>query len=100
MQTQTGLRLSLIITLLIAIRGCGTHDQPPFKEPPASAKNPPIYPGAQSITDKLEPPSGGPQPPRLITFETSDEPDKVLDYYQNILPKDGWEFSTWDDRPP
>ena len=101
MQAVTTLRLAIIImTLLIPIRGCGTDDQPPFKEPPPSAKDPPIYPGAQSITDKIEPPSGGPQPPRRITFETRDEPDKVLDYYRDILSKDGWEPGTWDDKPP
>ena len=27
---------------------------------------------------------------RRITYDTSSEPDKVLDFYKSILEKDGW----------
>ena len=44
-------------------------------------------------------PSGQPDPERRITFVTDDAPEKVLAYYEDVLSKDGWRASHWDDQP-
>src|SRR5439155_2565617 len=93
-QTLYRLKLSLLISLFILLAGCSSRFIPqPLKTPPPSARNPPIYSGAINVTETLIP-VNEPEPARQITFESNDEPDKVLAYYRNVLEKDGWEIRT------
>lgn len=72
------------IVLLILTAGCSSGSAS-YKAPLPSTVNPPIYPGAQNIRRD--------QPPNeVIIFETSDEPDEVLEYYKDIVLKEGWRF--------
>ncbi|HKP54548.1 MAG TPA: hypothetical protein VJ183_18075 [Chloroflexia bacterium] len=72
------------IVLLILITGCSSRGAS-YKAPLPSTVNPPIYPGAQNIR-RDRPPN------EVIIFETSDKPDEVLEYYKDIVLKEGWRF--------
>jgi len=64
-----------------------------YSLPLPSTQNPPIYPNAQDVsisTNSVE---------KRITFETSAESAKVLDYYKSLLLKEGWIFVPGDDPP-
>src|SRR5438552_478016 len=65
------------LALLLFIAGCSGYNHHSYTPPPPSIKNPPIYPGAQTV--KIEP-EGTPEPvsERRVTLETSAKPDEVL----------------------
>jgi len=94
----------LLSFMLIMIAGCDVrYESPPKPGPPStwppSAKNLPVYPGAQNLKDALE---GFEETAslRTITFETIDEPGNVLDYYKSLLETAGWEPWDVDDKDP
>lgn len=72
-----------VLLLFRVIRWPGHTPTPP----PPSISNPPIYPLAQDV--KLVP--NAIEFGQQITFETSDDPRKVMDYYNNLLKREGWE---------
>lgn len=91
-----GFVLCLFVILLSGCTASSSIDQ--NKRTPVAVANPPIYPGAQN----LYAPNNGfgiTSPERVITFETSDKADKVLEYYTDVMLKDGWEASQWSDKP-
>lgn len=93
------LSVGLVIALLILIAGCEAHgDSPPRPTPPSVGKLP-IYPGAENVREQFQG-SDESVSSRLITFEISDEPYKVLEYYKSLLEKDGWLRAQADDESP
>ncbi len=57
---------------------------------PASAENPPIYPGAQQIkTEELKVSEGSKG--KRIVLRTSDPPEKIYQFYKDTLTKDDWD---------
>jgi len=84
------LALSLICLFLLVFSGCSYSG--PYAPPPASVKKPPIYPNAQQpqVTPTVLYPD---IPSEAITFSTTEKSDSVLDYYENVLTKEGWTLS-------
>ena len=80
--------LAISILAVTQLTGCDfslTYD--PSKLRP----NIPLYPNAQHVTTQENPVSQtNSQYTRLTTFDTSDKPEVVLDFYSDYLSKDGW----------
>ena len=60
---------------------------------------PPLYPAAQQVNEGITEVPGDAGSPstitmRVVSFNTEDEPDKVLDYYISRMNKAGW--SHWN----
>src|SRR4051812_9729437 len=91
----------IVITLLICSLFTGCSQQTVFlsPSPPNSTRNLTTYPGA--IGTVLDDKSTNPNLPwRVLTFTTADQPDQVLDFYEDVLRKEGWhqEHSSTDSR--
>jgi hypothetical protein len=100
-QCRRGTAAIALITLLVSLElsGCSGYNQELYTPPPASVSKPPIYPGAQNT--KVEPEgSHEPKFEERITFQVSDEPDKVLEYYEESLIGDGWHRVQLETQPP
>jgi hypothetical protein len=62
----------------------------PKGSPPSSAKNLPIYPGAEAVQTAIVKESRL-EPTRVMTFRTEDDRNTVVEYYIDLLTRDGWE---------
>src|SRR5687767_10707140 len=82
------LGLPLALCVLFAWRSPFRWTNAPTPPPP-SVTNPSIYPGSQNV---IVAPEGSLETPSVkqITFQTGDEPDKVWQYYKELLLKEGW----------
>ncbi|MDQ5826130.1 MAG: hypothetical protein M3441_18210 [Chloroflexota bacterium] len=56
---------------------------------PGSWEQPPLYPGAKQVSITAHKPNYY-LPEVALAFETSDPPEKVLDFYRNNLLQDRW----------
>jgi hypothetical protein len=72
-----------IIFLMLALTACSS-------EPPASTKDPTLYPGARNVVRTTEKRL---DPVQIITFQTNDSPQAVFYFYARELEKDGWELN-------
>jgi hypothetical protein len=86
--------VSLAAAILVLLAACYSFLA---QQPPQSALNPPVYPGAQQVQDKKS--DGERGPIRVITFERSSTPTQVLGYYTDLLQRDGWELHTGLSEP-
>ena len=95
---QSGLLFTLLILLPACSRPLFEVNQTPQPTLP-TAENPPIYPDARNMKEEFE---GHIKTAylRRITYDTSGEPDKVVDFYKNVLEKDGWRSTPPDDQAP
>ena len=72
------------VALLLLTAGCV------LTPPPASARTPPIYPGARYVV--VQPSEGYYEHRQTITYQCPATPDQVARFYQTELAKDGWDF--------
>lgn len=80
------------LALLFALCACSRFADPPHVPPPASVKAPPTYPAAQQVV--ITPTVFFKDiPSENVSFETTDSVAQVLDYYKQILLKEGWTVS-------
>ena len=78
--------LSAVALLLLTAAGCV------LTPPPASTRNPPLYPGAQQVV--LQPSEGYFQHRQTITYQCPAAPGELAHFYQTELAKDGWDFES------
>ena len=85
--------LALVLLTIVAIVALLYYEHTQRYVPPQSWQNPPIYPGAQSVLVQDTPDKG-----RycffgctwtILSFQTSDTPEMVLEYYSNTLSRGG-----------
>ena len=74
------------VALLLLTAGCV------LTPPPASARTPPIYPGARYVV--VQPSEGYYEHRQTITYQCPATPDQVGRFYQTELAKDGWDFKS------
>jgi hypothetical protein len=91
------LKIGMLVILCALLAGCSRPLFPELEDgstpPPPSVVSPPIYPGANKVADvTLDPRSNTPR--REITLETNEAFDKVLEFYSDVLLKEGWRQDT------
>lgn len=81
---------------LLGVAGCGWYVIRPIGEAlcfivPDSTRNPPVPPNAEQIEvgRVISKPDKGHET-KLITFQTSDKPTTVYEFYQRSLISEGW----------
>jgi hypothetical protein len=74
----------LILPVLYACSGSGWN----LRRPPSSAQNMPVYPNASEVQIQTVA-WDYPMPMRVTTFKTDADSETILDYYNDVLTKDG-----------
>jgi hypothetical protein len=125
---RAGLALVASLPLMLLLSSCGSDETPdaadtaPPTETPAQAapptSPPAVHPddvGAEIVSGRLPDgyPSDLPQPPSaepgrallipgkggLITFQSTEPPQAVVDHFKKALPEQGWNVETAADEP-
>ena len=81
-RSQIGLMLAVLLALLSS---CALS--PP---PPASTKNPPLYPGAQSVVSQTT--YYGSFSVQTLTYQAQASPETIGGFYKTALGIDSWEY--------
>jgi hypothetical protein len=85
-------RTTVLLLMLLFVCGCSPSDwqriQPVSQEPTVDSI--PVYPGATDIKYGSRN-TGEVDPARTITFQSTDKPDNIKQFYQSTPTQQGWE---------
>ena len=78
--------LSACLCMLCILVACTVHGS---ATPPPSTQNPPLYPDARQVQVRNDGIIGN-IPIRVISFQATADPEDVLAFYKEALPKEQW----------
>jgi hypothetical protein len=78
------------VLCVFVLSGCSTS----FTRSPRSWSNVPLYPGAQNVSTEEQPRNQSKigVTTRITRFTTSDGPEAVISFYEDLLSREGWTF--------